>query len=347
MLHTLLPVGWLGPQAISLFLTQGTTMTNWKASDIPSQHGRTAVVTGTGGLGFESALALARAGANVILAGRDPLKGAEAIVRIQQEVASANVWFEELDLANLKSITTFSELLNSTVPAVDLLINNAGVMAPPERKTTANGFELQFGTNYLGHFALTALLLPLLRKGNQPRVVTLSSVAARSGVLDFYDLQAEDGYKPMAAYSQSKLACLMFALELQRRSDIAGWGIQSIAAHPGVSRTDLLTNGAGAWSTVGIVRRYLWFLFQPAAQGALPTLFAATSPVAQGGCYYGPDRLSETRGYPSAAKIPSLALDLGTAKRLWEESERLACVTFYRKEIQHSSTVAIRKIGSI
>lgn len=321
-------------------------MNNWKASDIPSQHGRTAVVTGTGGLGFESALALARAGANVILAGRNSQKGGQAVDRIRQ-VTKANVWFEQLDLANLKSIAKFSEHLRSSVPALDLLINNAGVMAPPHRKTSADGFELQFGTNHLGHFALTALLLPLLRKGNQPRVVTLSSVAARSGSLDFYDLQAEDDYKPMAAYSQSKLACLMFALELQRRSDAAGWGIQSFAAHPGVSRTDLLTNGAGASSAMGLVRRYFWFLFQPAAQGALPTLFAATSPLAQEGSYYGPDKLSETRGYPSLATVPPLALDVGMAQRLWEESERLTGVTFYRKEIQHPSTVAIRKIGSI
>jgi NAD(P)-dependent dehydrogenase (short-subunit alcohol dehydrogenase family) len=209
-----------------------------------------------------------------------------------------------------------------------MLINNAGVMTPPRRMETSDGFELQFGTNYLGHFALTAQLLPLLRAADQPRVVSLSSIAARDGAIDFNNLQSQHSYTPMAAYGQSKLACLMFALELQRRSSAAGWGIHSIAAHPGISRTDLLPNGAGARSIPGRLRRYLWFLFQPAAQGALPTLFAATSPQARGGAYYGPDKLSETRGYPTVAKVPPKALDADTATRLWIESERLTGVAF-------------------
>lgn len=320
-------------------------MTNWTDSDIPSQCGRIAVVTGTGGLGLETALALARAGASVILAGRNPSKGAAAIDRIRHDVVNANVWFEELDLANLDSIAAFGKHLHSSFDSIDLLINNAGVMAPPDRKMTADHFELQFGTNYLGHFALTAQLLPLLCNGNHPRIVTLSSVAARSGAIDFDDLQSGRSYKPMVAYGQSKLACLMFSLELQRRSDVAGWGIQSIAAHPGVSRTDLLPNGAGAQSVVGIIRRYLWFLFQQAAQGALPTLFAATSPQAQGGAYYGPDRFGETRGYPSAAKLPPQALDLEVAIRLWEESERLTGALFSLEEIQNSSVADKRNIS--
>jgi len=171
-------------------------------------------------------------------------------------------------------------------------------------------------------------LLPLLRKGHDPRVVTLSSIAARDGRIAFDDLQATHGYKPMPVYSQSKLACLMFALELQRRSEAKKWGITSIAAHPGISRTDLLPNGAGASSVFGLARRILWFLFQPAAQGALPTIFAATSPDAKGGGYYGPDRLSETRGYPTVAKIPPAALDRQGAARLWDISEQLAHVQF-------------------
>ncbi|GLZ23308.1 dehydrogenase [Burkholderia plantarii] len=236
--------------------------------------------------------------------------------------------FGTLDLASLESIKAFGESLRSSRDSLDLLINNAAVMTPPKRQVTSDGFELQFGTNYLGHFALTAQLLPLLRKGNKPRVVSLSSVAARSGTINFDDLQAQRSYRPMPAYCQSKLACLMFALELQRRSDAAGWGIQSIGAHPGISRTDLLPNGAGAWSAPGLARRYMWFLFQPAAQGALPTIFAATSPQAQGGVYYGPDKLGETRGYPAVAKIPPQALDTSVAARLWIESEGLTEAVF-------------------
>jgi len=314
-------------------------MTRWTASDIPSQRGRTAVVTGTGGLGLEDALALARAGADVIIAGRNPSKGAAAVQQIRLSVPTAKVTFELLDLASLASIKSFCERLQALRGHLDLLINNAAVMTPPKRQTTADGFELQLGTNYLGHFALTAYLLPLLRKSDQPRVVTLSSVAARGGTINFDDLQSERSYKPMTAYGQSKLACLMFALELQRRSDAAGWGIMSIAAHPGISRTDLLPNGAGVWSAPGIARRVLWFLFQPASQGALPTLFAGTSPHAQGGAYYGPDQIGETRGYPSLAKIPSPAEDTSNATRLWNASEALTGATFPLDDNQRSIPV--------
>jgi NAD(P)-dependent dehydrogenase (short-subunit alcohol dehydrogenase family) len=303
-------------------------MTHWTVFDIPSQRGRTAVVTGTGGLGFQDALALARAGANVIIAGRNPSKGAAAVNQIRHEVPGAQVAFGLLDLASLHSVRSFAEGLRSSQSSLDLLINNAAVMTPPQHRSTADGFELQFGTNYLGHFALTAQLLPLLRKGNQARVVTLSSVAARAGAINFDDLQSHRAYKPGQAYGQSKLACLMFALELQRRSEAAGWGIQSIAAHPGISRTDLLPNGAGAWSVAGMVRRFMWFLFQPAEQGALPALFAATSPQARGGAYYGPDKLGETRGYPTSAAIPLQARDATAVARLWSASEELTGTVF-------------------
>lgn len=305
-------------------------MNHWTASHIPSQRGRTAVVTGTGGIGFEDALALARAGARVVIAGRNPAKGAAAVDRIRRSVPGATVSFEELDLASLDSITHFAERLRRSQGSLDLLVNNAAVMAPPKRSLTSDGFELQFGTNYLGHFALTAQLLPALRAGRQPRVISLSSVAARSGAIHFDDLQSERSYKPMVAYSQSKLACLMFALELQRRSEASGWGIQSIASHPGISRTDLLPNGAGQWSAAGIARHLLWFLFQPAAQGALPTLFAAAAAQAQGGVYYGPDRLGETRGHPAVSRIPPQALDRDGAARLWTVSEQLSGVAFPR-----------------
>lgn len=211
--------------------------------------------------------------------------------------------------------------------SLDLLINNAGVMTPPERHATSDGFELQFGTNYLGHFALTAHLLPLLKKGWNPRVVTVGSIAARSGAINFDDLQAERGYKPGPVYSQSKLACIMFALELSRRSKAGGWGIESLAAHPGVSRTDLLPNGAGRWSAAGMARRFLPFLFQPVWQGALPTLYAATDPAARDGAYYGPDSMGGTRGYPTEEKPPAQALDAEASARLWKVSEELTEIT--------------------
>jgi len=298
-------------------------MSKWISAEIPSQAGRIAVVTGTGGLGLETALVLARAGAETVIAGRDTAKGAAAVERVRAAHPAARMQFEELDLASLKSVRDFARRLADRTDRLDLLVNNAGVMVPPVRKETADGFELQFGTNHLGHFALTGRLLPLLRNGSASRVVSLSSVAARSGRINFDDLNATKAYKPMPAYSQSKLACLMFALEFQHRSSGNGWGVTSIAAHPGVARTDLLHNAPGRWSAMGVARSLLWFLFQPAAQGALPTLFAATSPDAQPGGYYGPDALSETRGYPAPAKVPPQALDEGVARRLWEQSDAM------------------------
>lgn len=299
---------------------------------MPSQRGRVAVVTGTGGLGYETALALAQAGADVTIAGRDAAKGRQAVSHVRAAVPDALVQFEPVDLASLASITSFGHRLRQTRASVDLLINNAAVMTPPTRQVTSDGFELQFGTNYLGHFALTAGLLPLLINGTSPRVVTVSSVAARSGAIDFADLQATRSYKPMSVYAQSKLANLMFAYELQRRSEANGWRVSSIAAHPGISRTDLIHNGAGRASAAGFARSLMWFLFQPAPQGALPTLFAATSPDAKAGGYYGPDKLSETRGFPAAAKPPQQALDVQAARRLWDVSKQLTGCSFANVE---------------
>jgi NAD(P)-dependent dehydrogenase (short-subunit alcohol dehydrogenase family) len=301
-------------------------MTRWTQADIPEEHGRTAIVTGTGGLGLEDALALARAGASVVVAGRSGAKGAEALSKIRAVVPSAKIHFEQLDLASLASVAAFAARISERHEAVDMLVNNAGVMVPPRREVTADGFELQFGTNYLGHFALTAHLLPMLRE--DARVVSVSSVAARAGVIDFDNLNATRGYAAMRAYSQSKLACLMFALELQRRSDAMGWGIRSIASHPGIARTDLLHNGPGRRSVHGLTRTLLPFLFQPADRGALPTLYAATAPDAAGGAYYGPDGIAEVRGYPRLAKVPAQALDKAVAARLWQVSEELAGVSF-------------------
>lgn len=291
---------------------------------MPSQAGRTTVVTGTGGLGYETALGLTGVGGEVIIAGRNALKGAAAIEDIRQLVPKAKVRFELLDLADLKSITVFGERIRAERQSIDLLINNAAVMAPPRRRTTADGFELQFGTNFLGHFALAAQLLPLLRNGRNPRVVTVAALAARDGEINFKDLQAELNYKPWATYCQSKLANLLFSFELQRRSDAAGWGLTSVAAHPGIARTSLVPNGFGKNSAMAIMMKIAGpLLFHTAAQGALPILFAATSLSVEPGAYYGPNSRNEMRGTPALAKIPSQAKDKDVAQRLWSIAERL------------------------
>ena len=303
-------------------------MTRWTAADIPPQTGKTALVTGSAGLGFETARELARAGSQVIVASRNPETGAEAISRIKAEIPSAVLRFEAVDLGSLASVSALAARLRGQTDVLDLLVNNAGVMTPPRRLETADGFELQFGTNHLAHFALTGLLLPLLVNAEQARVVTLSSIAARGGKIDFADLQQTD-YRPMPAYSQSKLACLMFGLELQRRSLAEGWGLTSIPVHPGISRTGLLYNTPGGASGVRrMMRAMLWFLFQPVPQGALPSLFAATAPQAEGEVYYGPNGWAELSGFPAEARIPAPALDAAACRRLWEISEALTGVRF-------------------
>ncbi|MGV3580390.1 oxidoreductase [Brevundimonas sp.] len=305
-------------------------MTQWTIRDIPPQRGRTAVVTGAGGLGFEDALELARAGADVIIASRNPEKGVASVSRITAQIPSARVRFEQVDLADLKSVEACAARLESRLPKLDILINNAGVMRPVRRMETVDGFELQLGTNHLGHFALTGRLMPLLKKAETPRVVTLSSVAARQGAIDFDDLQAErKTYRSMQVYAQSKLACLMFALELQRRSEAGGWGVESLGAHPGLSSTELLDNAPGAGGRVPVFFRvFRALMMQPPSQGALPTLYAATDPKAEPGGYYGPDGLGETRGHPDEARIPRRALDGAAAARLWDVSETLTGVRF-------------------
>ena len=304
-------------------------MSRWTTKDIPSQNGRTVMVTGTGGIGFEDSLALARAGAQVIIAGRNHDRGNEAVSRISKLVPGATVSFEKVDLVSIRSVREFGARMRARIGGLDVLINNAAVMAPPERKITEDGFELQFHTNYLAPFLLTAELLPLLRARGNARVVSLSSIAAREGAIQFDDLQFEKNYHPMGAYSQSKLADLLFAFELQKKSLAEGWGLQSFAAHPGISRTDLIINGSGALSLSGLLRVVLGpILFQSAAQGALPTLFAATSQEAVPGTYYGPDKLAETRGFPKASVVPVRALDGETASKLWGVTEHLLKMKF-------------------
>jgi NAD(P)-dependent dehydrogenase (short-subunit alcohol dehydrogenase family) len=296
-------------------------------AEISSQLGRTAVVTGaTGGLGYETALALAKAGAEVVLTGRDDRKGASAIEKISREVPDANTSYESLDLASLQSIAQFAQRMHSR-ESLDLLINNAGVMALPRRQTTADGFEMQFGTNYLGHFALTARLLPLLRRAGGPRVVNVSSLAHRTGFIDFDDLQGARVYSPWKAYGQSKLATLMFALELQRRSDAAGWNLTSTAAHPGFARTGLFASGPGG--LVSLATDFAApFFGHSAADGARPILFAATSPNARPGAYYGPGGIGELRGAPAPALMMPQARDPATATRLWDASGKLTSTSF-------------------
>jgi NAD(P)-dependent dehydrogenase (short-subunit alcohol dehydrogenase family) len=237
-----------------------------------------------------------------------------------------------LDLASLASVADFAARLAAEGRAVDLLVNNAGVMALPVRQVSADGFERQFATNYLGHFALTARLLPLLAAGRATRVVSLSSIAHRQGRIDFADLQAERRYRPWPVYCQSKLAMLLFALELQRRSGAEGWGLLSNAAHPGWSRTDLFANGpraGGGFNLFATASAVFSPVFsQSAASGALPTLFAATSPDAVGGGYYGPDGFLEMKGAVAPARIMPQGRDTEVAARLWQVSETLTGLRF-------------------
>jgi NAD(P)-dependent dehydrogenase (short-subunit alcohol dehydrogenase family) len=300
-------------------------MNPWSIADIPPQNGKLALVTGaTGGLGYETALALARAGAEVLVTGRNAEKGRAAIEGIKRAVPSAKVRFAMLDLASLTSIRAFAASMLANGRPLDLLINNAGVMDLPTRRLTEDGFELQFGTNHLSHFALTGLLLPLLRKAQAPRVVNVSSLAHRGGKIDFSNLQAERKYNSWAAYQQSKLANLLFTFELQRRSDAYGWGLMSNAAHPGYARTELIPNGPGTGGLKGLGMKVLGsFLSHSAAAGALPTLFAATSPQAASNGYYGPNGFYELKGTVAPAKIFPQAKDEAVARKLWEVSEQL------------------------
>ncbi|MCL6702014.1 SDR family oxidoreductase [Pseudomonas sp. T1.Ur] len=302
---------------------------DWSTHDMPSQKGRIVLVTGgTSGMGYEDALAFARAGAEVIIAARNPERGADAIKRIREAVPDAKLQFESVDLANLSSVRGLAERLNQRLPRLDVLINNAAIMAPPERGTSADGFELQLATNYLGHFALTGLLVPLLRQSDDARVVSLSSIAATRGAVNFDDLQSEHKYDPYAAYAQSKLAILQWSFALQRRSDAQKWGIRSIVAHPGVAVTELIARGPGVNSEFGQRWAKDRDAYHSAAQGALPTLYAATAEQAVGGAYYGPTGDGEKRGPLGFAKTPPAATNEADAERLWATSERLTGVTY-------------------
>ena len=303
-------------------------MPKWTAADMPEQQGRVAIVTGANsGIGLVTARELARAGAEVVLACRDAGKAATAQRSIAGAAPNANVRVEELDLSSLTSVREFADRMRSAYKAIDLLINNAGVMAVSPRRTTADGFELQFGTNHLGHFALTALLLDLLRDRGGARVVTVSSGAHRRGRIDFDDLHAERSYGRWSAYSQSKLANLLFAFELDRRLRAAGSGVKSIAAHPGYAATNLQSAAAPAFDA-WIMAIGNALLAQSADMGALPTLYAATHPEVEGGAYIGPDGLWEMRGHPRAVTSSLAAQDVETARRLWDLSAQLTSTRF-------------------
>lgn len=301
----------------------------WTANDIPAQNGRVAIVTGgNSGIGYDACWPLAAAGAEVVLAARDSGRGEEAAGRIREAHPQAKIRFEQLDLGSLQSVRDFADRIGDTYEKLDLLINNAGVMALPRRQTTEDGFERQFGVNFLGHFALTALLAPLLGKAEAPRTVQLSSLAHRRGRINFSDLQAEQRYAPWDVYCQSKLAMLMFGIELGRRADAAGWNLVSTSAHPGWANTRLMANGPGtAWS--GRVLQLIAPLFMQSSEaGAWPTLYAATSSNAVQGGYYGPSGKGERVGPPGTARIGPQALDEVGAARLWDEAERLTGTKF-------------------
>ena len=298
----------------------------WVEQNIPEQTGKVAVITGANsGLGFEMAKVLAQRGARVVLAVRDAARGERAIAEIRRSAPAADLALLPLDLASLASIRSAAAAFLQTHDRLDLLINNAGVMAIP-RRTTADGFEMQFGTNHLGHFALTGLLLPLILMTPAARVATMSSGLHLMGKINFDDLQSEQGYSKWGAYGQSKLANLLFAYELQRRLAAAGRDVISVAAHPGYAATNLQAVGpemAGSRLWAKIMPAANRVLAQSAAMGALPMLYAATSPDVRGGDYLGPDGLLGQSGFPVKAQSNARSHDQAVASRLWAISEQL------------------------
>ncbi len=295
----------------------------WTAADIPDQTGKVVIVTGANtGLGYIDAQELARRGAEVILACRDKGKGEAALRKLKNEQPEAKTELMLLDLADLASVRNFASEFTSKYDKLDILINNAGLMFPPYMKTV-DGFEIQFGTNHLGHFALTGLLMEHIIKTPEARVVTVSSGAHKlGGWIHFDDLNWQKKYSKIAAYSQSKLANLLFTFELQKRFEGAGLNIIAVAAHPGMTATEL-GRYTGLMNTIANK-----FIAQKAEIGALPTLYAATAPDVGGGAYYGPGGIFEARGYPKKAKIDDRARDADVAARLWKVSEEMTGVKY-------------------
>ncbi|GAB3576285.1 SDR family oxidoreductase [Amycolatopsis endophytica] len=303
--------------------------------EVPDLSGKLAVVTGASdGVGLGLTTRLAAAGAEVVMPVRNPRKGEAAIAKIRRQHPDAVLSLRNLDLSSLDSVAAVADELNRDGRPVHILINNAGVMTPPDRQTTADGFELQFGTNHLGHFALVARLLPLLRAGNA-RVTSQVSIAANQRSINWDDLQWERRYNGNGAYSQSKIAFGLFGLELQRRSQAGGWGITSNLSHPGVSPTNLLAArpevGRGRATPLGRIIRALaarGILFGKVESALLPALYAATSPNAEGGCLYGPNGFRHLSGPPAEQKIYSRLRSAEEARRMWTISEDLTGVSF-------------------
>ena len=305
------------------------TTSTWTESDVPTQAGRTAVITGANtGIGFEAARVLAARGASVVLAVRNLDKGKDAATQISAASPGADVTVQHLDLTSLDSIRAAAEELRANHNKIDLLINNAGVMYPPRSKTI-DRFDLQFGTNHLGHFALTGLLLDRLLPIAGSRVVTISSLGHRIRArIHFDDLQFDHRYSRVSAYGQSKLANLMFTYELQRRLVPSATAI-AVAAHPGMSNTELIRNSPPVLRAVTeMFGLYSRFVAQPAAMGALPTLRAATDPGVLGGQYYGPGGFFGARGYPKLAESNGQSHDTAIQRRLWTVSEELTGVSY-------------------
>ncbi len=306
---------------------------HWTAEDIPELTGKVIVVTGgNSGIGYEAALQLARKGAHVVLACRDLTKAKAAIDSIRTAHPNAALEAMALDLASLESVRRFAQELLAKHGKLDVLCNNAGVMALPHRKT-ADGFEMQLGTNHLGHFALTGLLLERLLASGGARVVNVSSTAHRMGKMRFDDLQWERGYRKWAAYGQSKLANLLFTYELQRRLAAINADLITVACHPGYAATNLQAagprlQGSSLLESLAALSNRLFA--QSAAMGALPTLYAATAADVNGGDYIGPDGLAETWGYPKKVRSSARSHDAGAAARLWDISEALTGVKYDR-----------------
>ncbi len=309
-------------------------MTRWTAAQIPPQHGKLAYITGANsGIGFHAALELARAGATVILACRDQAKAEAARQRILAAVPAAQIEIAILDLASLVSVRAAAKSFLATNRRLDLLIDNAGIMALPQRRVTPDGFELQLGTNHFGHFALTGLLLPASLQAGQPkpaRIITVSSIAHRGATMDFANLQWEHDYKPWPAYRRTKLANLLFGFELQRRLERTQAPAISIVVHPGVSATNLFAAGPGSGGGMQakIAPLVIRLFAQSDAQGALPSLYAATASQVQGGHFYGPNGFREMRGYPVEVRAEAQAYNEALAARLWQVSEQLTGVRF-------------------